>query len=63
MMTSAAESTQDAYGFDLDVPDSFDPNDGVNPYGSAAVTGHVNFNPVRNWAFLSRPTTTRGAWR
>lgn len=43
----AAESTQDAYGFDLNVPESFDEDDGVNPYGSAAITGHVNFNPVR----------------
>lgn len=43
----AAESTKDAYGFTLEVPDTFDPNDKKNPYGSAAVTGHVNFNPVK----------------
>ncbi len=44
---SAAESTQDAYGFELNVPDSFDPDDGINPYGSAAIHGHVNFSPVK----------------
>lgn len=46
-MPAHAADTQDAYGFELEVPDSFDPNDGVNPYGSAAVTGHVSFNPVK----------------
>lgn len=43
----AAADTKDAYGFDLEVPSTFDPNDKKNPYGSAAVTGHVNFNPVK----------------
>lgn len=43
----AAADTKDAYGFDLEVPSTFDPNDKKNPYGSAAVNGHVNFNPVK----------------
>lgn len=50
MTAHAAENeqdTKDAYGFTLEVPDSFKADDGVNPYGSAAVTGHVNFNPVK----------------
>lgn len=47
MTAHAAEDTQDAYGFELEVPNTFDPNDKVNPYGSAAVTGYVNFNPVK----------------
>lgn len=47
MTAHAAEDTKDAYGFTLEVPDTFDPNDKKNPYGSAAVTGHVNFNPVK----------------
>lgn len=49
MTAHAAEDTQtkDAYGFTLEVPDSFHANDGKNPYGSAAANGHVNFNPVK----------------
>lgn len=46
---AAEGGTKDAYGFDTSRPDGFDEGEdkGVNPYGSAAITGHVNFNAVR----------------
>lgn len=47
MTAHAAEDKRDAYGFELEVPSGFKKDDNVNPYGSAAVKGHVNFNPVK----------------
>lgn len=42
LIPAAAAADTDAYGFELETPSSFNPNDGQNPYG----TGKFNFNPI-----------------
>lgn len=43
---AAAGTIGESFGFDNQIPKSFDKNDGENPYGRQAVDGWVNFNPV-----------------
>lgn len=42
LIPAAAAADTDAYGFELETPSSFNPDDGQNPYG----TGKFNFNPI-----------------